>query len=69
MKAQGVQCRPTFGARKSRGDDWHRQSGPGHGTVFRVREAQGSFSRHGSEEDGRPQSGQVGPETPFGLRH
>eukprot|EP00969_Alexandrium_andersonii_P060985 2687183-Alexandrium_andersonii.AAC.1 len=67
MKAQGAQCRTTFGARKSRGNDGHRQSGPGHGTVFGVREAQGGFGRHGGEENGRSRSGQVGPEAALSL--
>eukprot|EP00969_Alexandrium_andersonii_P346317 15309479-Alexandrium_andersonii.AAC.1 len=61
MKAQGVQCSPTLGARESRRNDRHGKTSPRHRAVFWVREAKGSLGRHRCEEYCRPRGGQVSP--------
>eukprot|EP00969_Alexandrium_andersonii_P277584 12269801-Alexandrium_andersonii.AAC.1 len=67
MKAQLAQCRATFGARESGGDDRRGQPGPGHGAILGVREAEGSLCRHCREKDRGAQDGEVGPEAALGL--
>eukprot|EP00969_Alexandrium_andersonii_P339765 15019670-Alexandrium_andersonii.AAC.1 len=69
MKAHGIQHRTTSGARQSGADDWHSQSGPSHGPVLRVGQAQGRLGRHGGKEDRRAWNGQVGPKASLGLGH
>eukprot|EP00969_Alexandrium_andersonii_P263807 11660234-Alexandrium_andersonii.AAC.1 len=69
MKAHGIQCRPTSGARQSGTDAWHSQPSPCHRPALRVRQAEGRLGMHGSKKNRRARDSQVGPEAPLRLGH